>query len=420
MIDVWGGLFHDGYHHLLYDLNTRPCVALGGTFCHLRSHDLLHFEQLPPALTPSAKRNELRLNDGCIAFRNDGTPLMYYTSVFNGETKPREHLPVIGTPDLVRWERLPDETALTLDNHGGPRFHNGWSDPIIFTCNSQTFMLISKCVTLDGKNQIPIYEATDDSLLHWRYKGVFFDNTGEVINFVKIGEKWVLIYCPYADPVWFVGSFDPETCRFTAEQRGTLSRGYISQGNEHGDISRGFYATSTHLGAKGEHVIFGWLSGFHSPAGWDGCISFPRTLSVDTDGLLHMNPHPSLAQLRQTPRLVLPDVPQNSNGSFELECDYALSMDGSLTLTVGNSLKMQLNEREIFVNNVKLELRNPPVTNGHFRLFVDVTTVELFAENGLANLSLAIQYIKNDDMLNLTLQGNATIHSATLYPLELN
>lgn len=68
----------------------------------------------------------------------------------------------------------------------------------------------------------------------------------------------------------------------------------------------------------------------------------------------------------------------------------------------------------------KLELRKPPVTHGHFRLFVDVTTVELFAENGLANLSLAIQYIKNDDMLNLTLQGNATIHSATLYPLELD
>ncbi len=77
MIDAWGGILHDGYHHLFYDLNTRPVPALGGIFGHLRTRDMVHFEQLPPALTPCPRRDELRLNDGCLGIRNDGTPLMY-------------------------------------------------------------------------------------------------------------------------------------------------------------------------------------------------------------------------------------------------------------------------------------------------------------------------------------------------------
>ena len=181
MVDTWGAVLHRGYYHLFYDINTDgKKERFVGSFAHIRSRDMLRWEQLPIALTPSEEKGELRCNDGCVVIDPSGRALMYYTSVFYDDGKKhREHTPVRGDDDLITWERIEEAMPITIKNHNGPFYKTGWSDPFIFSCRGRTFMLLSKCVTSDGENQIPIYEAVDDSWLNWEFRGIFFDDSGK-------------------------------------------------------------------------------------------------------------------------------------------------------------------------------------------------------------------------------------------------
>ena len=400
MIDVWGGMCFHGSHRLFYDLNLLPENRMGGSFMQLESDDLVHWRQLPVALMPSAKRGELRLNDGCVLIRRDGTPLMYYTSVFFDESLPREHVPVLGSPDMRHWNRLEDK-AITLENHGGPRYHGNWSDIFFFEEAGRTFMIVSKCVTADGEAQIPIYEAVDASCLDWKYRGVFFENNGEVLNFIQVGGKWVLIYCPYEKPVWHIGSFDSDKCRFVPEKSGVLSYGYRQQGDVDTLMARGFYATSAFHDRNGSPVILGWMSGFRSAAGWDGCISFPRTLSIADDGVLCMMPSPAVTTLRESEQTIFCGESRLRTGPlFDLE----MTFDENVAIDGNGIFSLRIDARNAVCNGIRIPLEKPL---SKLRLLADVSVVELFFEDGRICFAEAVPPMGGDFTWNVTGTGIA-------------
>lgn len=145
MIDFWGAADVDSWHHIFYH-TFRYAGKLGEdtVFGHARSRDFLQYELLPLPICPA--QEELRMNDGFICMRPDGTPVMLYTSVPR-DGSPRSHYAAVGDKELLRFERCP-EPFMTLENHGGPAFGWGWSDPFVFEAFGRTFMLMSKCVTM--------------------------------------------------------------------------------------------------------------------------------------------------------------------------------------------------------------------------------------------------------------------------------
>jgi len=392
LLDVWGGMrFGKGYR-LFYDLNLTPLRRLGGSFLQLETTDFVHWTQLPPAQHPDFAAGELRLNDGCVMIRDDGTPLMYLTRVF-ADGRDREHVALLGDREMMTFRRLGREGAVTLANHGGPAYHGGWSDVFFFSEGGRRFMIISKCVRRDtGKPEIPIYEAEDPTCLKWRYRGTFFDDNGEVLNFGKVDGHWVLIYCPYGNPVFHVGTFDPSAARFTSLKRGVLSYGYSCQGNECNLMSRGFYATSMVEREKGRQVITAWISGFLNPEGWDGCIAIPRDLSVDDALNVRMTPIRELEVLRSHGRAVAAgSFP--TTGAFDLELDFS----GSAEIRVGKSLAVTVTPRAVSLNETTMPVRNP----SSLRLLIDVLTAELFVDGGLWSVTRAIPMVRDGDRVQV-------------------
>ena len=389
LIDTWGGFYHKGYYHVFYDINADfDPGRYGGYFGHVRSKDLLHWEHLPLALAPEKEKDELQLNDGCIALDGAGRPIMYYTSVFFDPKRHREQVAVRGDDDLIRWERLDDVPRITMENHGGPWYHPGWSDPVIFREGGRTFMIISKCVTKDGHNQIPIYEAVDDTLLAWEYKGIFMEDTGEVINFFKMNGKWVLIYCPYEKPVYFVGDFDLETLQFTPEKTDILCYGYISQGHLT-NVSRGLYATTVIEAPEDRKILFGWVSGFDDPEpeGWAGAIGIPRDVFLDDQKRGGMRPVPELKQLRRGMQSIAPEGGSYSCGNaFEL----VLAAEGQ------GEVKIDINGTTLQLNSEVFRLRDITVEADKYdgfqdlHLYVDVSTAELFINGGVCSITRCI------------------------------
>ena len=72
-----------------------------------------------------------------------------------------------------------------------------WRDPFVFKTDGRTFMILT--AELNGNAVVPIYEASNASLLDWEYRGIMFTIPRKISrflecpNFVKLGEKWVLI-----------------------------------------------------------------------------------------------------------------------------------------------------------------------------------------------------------------------------------
>jgi beta-fructofuranosidase len=85
---------------------------------------------------------------------------------------------------------------------------------------------------------------------------------------------------------YFVGQFDPGTCRFQARTNGLL------------DYGSSFYAPNTMQVPDGRRVVWGWVNGFPGGRGWNGCLSLPRLLSWSRDGQLQQEPAPALVKLR--------------------------------------------------------------------------------------------------------------------------
>ena len=171
-IDFWGAIHRNSRYHIFYHVCEKPGPFQEETvFFHSQSKNLIDWEMLPVPILP--RPDELRMNDGCICVDGDNTPVMLYTSVPEDDDIPRTHCAAHGTDDLLTFERKIPEPFLTLENHGGPVFQNGWSDPFVFQADGRTFLLMSKCVTPDGDDPMPIYEATDDTMLHWEYRGIF-------------------------------------------------------------------------------------------------------------------------------------------------------------------------------------------------------------------------------------------------------
>jgi len=392
LLDVWGGIFHKGYYHLFYDLNHRVAEEIqGGCFGHLRSVDLVEWEDMPLALLPEYDKGESQLNDGTVVIDPSGQPLMYYTRCFPDATKNREHIPAKGSDDLVSWERINDK-IMTMDNHGGPTFDRIWSDPVIFSEDGRTFMIISKCTRIGGGDMIPIYEAVDDTLLNWEYKGVFAEHTGEVINFIKIRDKWVLIYSPFNNPKYFVGTFDVDTYKFTSEKGGTLCYGYVSQGQVIG-ISRGFYATSAFYGEDNTPYVVGWLSGFIDSKDWQGGVSLVRTLDIDEENNVIMAPIPQLDKLREEKLELSADGRLNCGRAFEVEAEFSISDGDAVKIKLTDSFELNIGNGRVSFNDIEFDYVFRDTIK--VKMYIDVSVAEIFFDNGRTSISRCFREIKD-------------------------
>ena len=300
MNDINGPLYHKGEYHVFYQHNPFGDKPYDDTirervqwarmhWGHARSRDMVSWEHMPIALAPSGERGEASCWSGCAAVNGKGRPMLFYTAVFETELPykiPFEQWAAVGDEELMGWKRSSANPILALKTHGGPDFNTDWRDPFIFNANGRTFMIIGAC----GEAGTPIYEAHNDELTEWAYRGVMWDRSVECPNFVALGDTWAFISSPFDLVSYDIGSFDIDTLRFTPATSGTVDYGH-------------FYGTNTVFDGRGRCVLFGWIPGWdwdqHKDGrAWNGCMSVPRIVSLGPDRRLVQTPLPELERLR--------------------------------------------------------------------------------------------------------------------------
>jgi beta-fructofuranosidase len=281
MNDPNGPAWANGWHHVFYQhmVFEGAGPAIDVHWGHARSRDLVHWETLPLAIAPAYELGELSCFSGNLAWDQHGDPVQFVTMVPYRRDTFRQIWPARPLdPDWIRWERIPEKPPAGLVPHGAPDRH--LKDAFPFSAGLRRFLVLTD-------RNIPLYEATDDRLTRWVYRGVINAKSAECPNFFEVDGRWIYLSSPNAPVRYVVGDFDPEHGRFTPRTEGRLNH------------DMGYYATTAYRDPRGRTILHGVSRGQKSSKAWTGALALPRVLTIGADDRPRMQPVPELASLRR-------------------------------------------------------------------------------------------------------------------------
>lgn len=289
MNDPNGPAWHDGWHHVFYQhmVFEGSGPAIDVHWGHARSRDLVNWETLPLAVHPAYERGELSCFSGNLAWDRRGDPVQFVTMVPYRRDTFRQIWPARPLDsEWLRWERVEPLPPPGLVPHGAPDRH--LKDAFPFSVGTRRFLVLTD-------RNIPIYEAVDDALTEWKYRGVLDEKSAECPNFFEVDGRWVYLSSPNQPVRYRIGDFDPATAKFTARTEGRINH------------DSGFYASTAYRDDRGRTILLGVSRGQKSSPAWTGVLALPRVLTIGADDRPRMTPVPELEQLRRRPfRLARP------------------------------------------------------------------------------------------------------------------
>ncbi len=299
MNDPNGLVFWKGQHHLFYQFNPSQPVWGNIHWGHAQSPDLVHWRRLRIALAPTPGGAD---KDGCwsgSAFLDDDDLRFFYTGVFP-ETVcmafPREgmrkleqyiHNPVIpGAPSELKVE--------------------GFRDPEVWKEADEYYYMTVGCGIAEKGGAVLLFRSSD--MVDWEYlhpilvgdirqtKPIFTGSIWECPQLFRLGSQYGLLVSVYhvsklMYSLVFLGEYIDNHFYPNSVQK-------IDQGEGV------FYAPQSFVDYKGRRILFGWVMEERSEAdcqraGWAGALSLPRTLQVDGNGKLTIEPASELVLLHK-------------------------------------------------------------------------------------------------------------------------
>ena len=289
MNDPNGTIFYRGEYHLFYQFNPTKPKWGNLHWGHAKSTDLVHWEHLPMALAPDGFPGEMHCWSGCCVIADDDTPMIFYTSMnlqalLTRAKRGSQQWMATGSPDLITWKKFPDNPILSEKIHGDQVVQQ-WRDPYVWKEGDQWLMVLAGEYPGEKRGRIFLYRSLD--LLEWAYVGLLATDPldrgrgWECPNYVKLGDKYMLVVSPYGSVIYSVGEFEGQTHHTDAWH--TLDHG------------KAFYATNTYVDERGRVILVGWVKA--KGQGWAGCLSLPREIALEDDKVI-IRPVSELQALR--------------------------------------------------------------------------------------------------------------------------
>ncbi len=394
--DPNGLVFFKGRYHLFFQHNPYGWSWGNMHWGHATSADLVHWEESSEALYPD-EMGPMFSGSAVIDWKN--------TSGFGRNGEPPMVL-------LYTAAGNPTVQCLAYSTDGGRTFRKHAANPIVSQITegnrdpkviwheaTQRWVMVLY-VGFDQNNagkkttRHTIHFLTSTNLKDWALRSVtegFF----ECPDFFELPvegnpseKKWLL---SGASSEYMLGSFDGDTFRpETAKLPG--HRG------------KGFYAAQTFSDippADGRRIQFGWLQAPSAEMPFNQCMSLPlelKLLATSEGPRLAMTPVKELLALEDSRTMVKLSVDPGETkslfkanpGPCKIVAEFEPGADSEVTVSVnGASIVYTAATQELLVNG----RRSPaPLRSGKQRLmlFVDRTTTEIFASDGLAYIPLPL------------------------------
>jgi beta-fructofuranosidase len=298
MNDPNGLIEWDGQTHLYYQYNPDGGYWGNIHWGHAVSDDLIHWTDLPIALTPSpGGPDETGCFSGC-AVVDDGVPTIVYTGVRGERHDVQTQCLATSHDGLKTLQKYAGNPVLSeIPAEAGPT--SDFRDPFVWRDGDGWSMVLASRVVGTGG---VVFRYASPDLRHWEYRGPLLVGTAgkdgdvwECPNFFPLDGKWVLTVSGKGREVtpqvfYFTGEYADGV--FTPETRGVVDDVY-------------YYAPLTMLDRGGRRLMWGWIREGRTveaqkAAGWAGLQAIPRQLRL-RDGVLYAEPIAELQKLRGEP-----------------------------------------------------------------------------------------------------------------------
>jgi beta-fructofuranosidase len=408
------GEYHVFYQHHPYDENWGPMH-----WGHVKSKDLVHWEHLPIALTPT----EAYEKDGCFsgsAVDDNGVLTLIYTgNIFVDREKDilDQSQCIATSTDGIHFTKATINPVISKHPEEGS---GHFRDPKVWKHEDHWYMVLGTRKEDIGK--VILYKSKD--LREWEYLGVLAESDGtlgymwECPDFFELDGKYVLLFSPQGIDAkgdlynnlfqtgYLIGEYDYDTNEFVHGSFTELDNGHD------------FYAVQTFLDDKGRRIAIGWMDMWESNMptkedGWCGALTLPRELTLGENNKILMNPVEELSLLRESEHKVCTDQSISGNYLVETQDDlieFKVEFDLSKTTAQSVGFKIRgLNQEETTVmyqiENQKLVLdciksgkkedgvRRTMLESNQLlslRVFIDRSSIEVFANDGQVSMTSRI------------------------------
>jgi beta-fructofuranosidase len=316
MNDPNGPIYFKGHYHMFFQYNPLAAVWGDMSWGHAISLDMMHWEHLPVAMTPTPGGPD---SFGCFSGSAIAVGDRVY-AVYTGTQKSGDALATIrdganniqesqclawsDDPRLVTWTKDPEPVVARPPV--GMKI-TGFRDPSVWRQGEWYYLTVGSGVEGVG-GCVLLYRGKD--LKSWEFLHTLTSGEWDgkkTANPCDDGEMWecpelfpleglagggghVLIYSTLGKVFWESGVMDEAAMKFRPLKKGELDWG-------------AFYAPKTQLDAAGRRILWGWIPEKRSEAamkaaGWSGMMSVPRVLTLDAEGVLKMETLPALGSLR--------------------------------------------------------------------------------------------------------------------------
>ncbi|MFB7653002.1 MULTISPECIES: glycoside hydrolase family 32 protein [unclassified Streptomyces] len=303
--DPNGLVFHDGHYHVFHQYNPYGATHANVHWGHFRSPDLLTWEPLPIALTPTPGGEDA---DGCFSGNavRDGDRLVAFYSANRWDRSP-QHQPVTTAVSLDGGRTFTPRGRLLI-----PEWPEGctmYRDPYVWR-DGQGWRMLLGAALADGRGAALLYTSPD--LENWTYQGPFAARAQEPVGGtdLRTGEGWE---CPQYLPAhagrpgallfsaWYEDDTTPRCLvALIGEERGGVFEAGSPVLADHGPDC---YAAALLRAPGGRWLLWGWSweardETWSVADGWAGVLTLPREVSVGGDGSLRQQPAAELLALR--------------------------------------------------------------------------------------------------------------------------
>ena len=427
--DPNGLCFFKGFYHVFYQYAYE---AEGGKkyWAHLKSKDLIHWEEAPIFLSPDKEYDADGVYSGSAFIENDIMHIFYTGNVkkkgnFDYIYAGREHNTVhvttddgfsAGAKNVVMYN---DDYSSDLSCHV--------RDPKVFAYEGRYYMVLG-ARTKEDKGEVLVFES--ENLKDWKHIRTFetmakFGYMWECPDLFEIDGQWILMACPQGIKGSKYEFQNIYSCGYFIIEGDFRNNGYITEYKEL-DFGFDFYAPQT-FEHEGRRLLLGWMgmpdAKYTNPTvndGYQHCMSVFRELEFK-DNTLYMKPLKELTSFREMKWAfgagegtysVL-----NDDRAFDLEID-----------SIGSTLKLKIfDTAELDFDEARGDLRLGFNKNGYgrnerylklkklesLRVLIDSSSVEVFVNGGRYCLSSRM-YPENYDKIEISKDATGRLYSLNL------
>ena len=457
--DPNGFSYYDDKIHLFHQYNPYNTAWGPMHWGHYTSTDFIKWELQPVALAPDQSYDKDNGAFSGSAIEKDGKLYLMYTGVANN----MQQQCIAVSEDGVNFEKIGRNPVINTAAIPNAYSKVDFRDPYVFKKGDTYYCLIG--TKRGAYGNMLMYKSTN--LTSWTYVGEvmnssdsskqnFYQLNGvyECPSYAYVDGKEILICSPQNLPtdgtkfenlhsvVYMIGEFDYQTGRFTYDEFKEIDSGFD------------FYAAQTMQMPDGRTVMIAWMQMWDRTLvtqadGWVGAFTLPRELSVK-DNHLYQTPVREIENYR-TDMVTYSNVNLANSQGVKLEKVNGNTVELEFTLDMKDASKAgvklfkgTMHETLVYYDvekgnvvldrsrsgqnisgvesnrstrSCKVSLENGKVK---FRIFLDVSSVEVFINDGYEAITANVYPDKEDLGIEFySVGGNAVLEKITKYTIEV-